>query len=641
MPLIPQSKDRYLRSPVFVASSPDPLLSVVIWDAGGERLERFPLDLDGNAGAPEIGPYVVGGIVAIEPGDSPFATDDPDAELRARDGDACVRIDHGSGECVVTLERGTRRTEVFRAHGTAMAPAVARAGGGTWVAFHHDVREDTRVADVAKWIALRFVSHDGVLFAPSAPMTDRDRDREGVEQSFEFPALVVGAHGALSLYGRGSHDFFRQDLDHTGFSPRRGLTDGEWGSRGRRPTARRFGDTTLVAFRDRKGIVVLREDAPRGAAPALERVEASFSSCPTSVGAVDRPDPAARYGLRTAFGDIQQHSAHSDGVGTADEAYLRARHRYGDDFVALTDHESFIGKRTGPGEWKYLQAVATKHDVPGSFATLYAYEWTGQRYPGPGHKCVYLPRVGMPLVSRDDVPEGKALVQAIKSVGGIASPHHVGWTGCDEAGHDPVGQPVFEICSCHGCYEHANHPLGQRGDLTDQLIDAMLAKGHRFGFTASTDSHGLLYHHGEARKRDPYRTGLTAVQVASLHRDDVLEALRTRRCYATSGVKILLDVTVNGAPMGSELVTDDALDVHVVVHGEGPLARIEVVSDRGVIACEETNAFAHETRFSVRGRYVYVRVTQADGEMAWSSPVFIDAAASKPISAASASNIHA
>ena len=44
------------------------------------------------------------------------------------------------------------------------------------------------------------------------------------------------------------------------------------------------------------------------------------------------------------FGDIQQHSAHSDGVGSADETYLRARYRYGDDFAALTDHESFLGK---------------------------------------------------------------------------------------------------------------------------------------------------------------------------------------------------------------------------------------------------------------------------------------------------------
>lgn len=642
VPLIPQSKTRYLRSPSFLARE-TPTLQVVVWDEAGEHVERFALDpTTGEPGEIEVLPVVPGGVVALEPGDVPTPTDDVDAELRARDGAATVHVRHEGGESIVSLARaGHDDVVVFRAFGSVMAPACAAADGGVWVAFHHDVREDTRVTDVAKWIALRFVTDDGRVLEPSAPMTDRDRDREGVEQSFEFPALVVGASGAVRLYGRGSHDFFRQDLDHTGFSPRHGLTDGEWGSRGRRPTARRFGATTLVAFRDRKGIVVVAEPSPEGGAPALVPAAIAFNEAPARVPAT-RPDPAARHGLRTAFGDIQQHSAHSDGVGTADEAYLRARHRYGDDFVALTDHESFIGKRTGPGEWAYLQAVATKHDAPGAFATLYAYEWTGQRYPGPGHKCVYLPRVGMPLVSRDDVPEGRALVQSIKALGGIASPHHVGWTGCDEPGHDPVGQPVFEICSCHGCYEHPDHPLGQRGELTDQLVSVMLAKGHRFGFTASSDSHGLLWHHGEARKRDPYRTGLTAVQVRSLHRDDVLEALRARRCYATSGAKILLDVTVNGAPMGSEIVADGPpLAVHVIAHGEGPLARVEVIADGVVAAREDVDAMTHEARFSVQARYLYVRVTQQDGEMAWSSPVFVDAGRRVGLSDDAARSSHA
>ena len=59
-----------------------------------------------------------------------------------------------------------------------------------------------------------------------------------------------------------------------------------------------------------------------------------------------------------------------------------------------------------------------------------------------------------------------------------------------------MGQPFWEICSCHGCYEHADHPLGQRGELFDQMVDAALAKGLRFGFIANSDGHGLLWHHG-------------------------------------------------------------------------------------------------------------------------------------------------
>lgn len=629
MALLEQSKTRYLRSPRLTLRPEGVTLHLVAWEEGGERILRVPLDRAGEvSGAIEEGPLVPA-IPALDHARPPGVAASSAVELEARDAGERVLAVHEDGRSRIVLERASSSIPVFEAVGMATAPALARAPRGTWVAFHHDVREDTRIADVAKWIAVRFVDDEGVVHEPSAPMTGRDRDLAGVEQSFEFPSLVVGSDGALAIFGRGSHDFFRQDLSAAGFGERRSLSDGEWGSRGRRIVALRLDDGgVLAARRDRKGIVVDRQDEPSGGFPALVRADVDY----TARARVERPaldrtrDPAARHGLATFFGDIQQHSAHSDGVGSADEAYLRARYRYGDDFVALTDHESFLGKRTGPGEWAFLEDVADRHDAPGRFATLIAYEWTGVRHPGPGHKCVYLPRRGLALVSRDDVPKGRDLVSRIRALGGIASPHHIGWTGCDEEGHDPEGQPVWEICSCHGCYEHADHPLGQRGEHRDQLVDVMLAKGHRFGFTASSDSHGLLWHHGESRKRDPYRTGLTAVQAAACTRDLVLEALRARRCYATSGAKILLDVTVEGQPMGSILRRSGPVTVEVRAVGEGPLARVELVGPGGVLFRSEASGREHELRTELTAPYVYARVVQADGEMAWSSPVFVDPA---------------
>ncbi len=630
MPLLPQLPERYLRSPRLEAlpagpsGGPVARLWVVAWEPAGERLLAFSLAADGEPGAPEEGPLLPA-IVALSPS-TPPSPDGAAAELRAASARGAVEVrHHEDGRSEVVLARDGVERRVFRARCTVAAPAVADApGGGTWVAFHHDLREDAGVVDVAKWIALRYVAADGAVFEPAAPMLGRDRDLAAVEQSFEFPALVVGRDGAVALFGRGSHNFWRQDLSSAGFTERAGISDGEWGSRGRRVTAVMLADgALLVARRDRKGIVVDRQDAPSGGAPALAPAVVDLAPGPNAVHAAraDR-DPARAHGLRTYFGDIQQHSAHSDGVGSADEAYLRARHRYGDDFVALTDHESFLGKRTGPGEWEYLKDVADRHDAPGAFATLIAYEWTGKMYPGPGHKCVYFPRRDVPIVSRDDVPAGGDLVRRVRALGGFASPHHIGWTGCDEEGHDPDGQPVWEICSCHGCYEHADHPLGARGEHAHQLVDVMLRKGHRFGFTAASDSHGLLYHHGECRKRDPYRTGLTAVQAPALTREAVFEALRARRCYATSGAKILLDVTVNGAPMGSELTERGPLHVAVSAVGESALERLDLVGPEGVLATRPAAGDALAFEAVVDAAFVYARVVQRDGEMAWSSPVF-------------------
>jgi hypothetical protein len=634
MPTIEQSKSRYLHAPRLIDRAGEPALRTIAWEPEGERLVDFELDHDA-AVTGESASAIVPAIVALD-----ARTGDPSAdaatELEAWDGDARVVVHHHADVSEVVLERDGVNTTVFRARGIAVAPAVATAiasqgPAGTWVAFHHDVREDTGASDVAKWIALRFVTREGRVLEPSAPMTDRDRDREGVEQSFEFPALAVGRDGAVTLFGRGSHDFYRQDLNAAGFTPRKSLSDGEWGSRGRRiGVGRRRDGSLLVARRDRMGIVVDVQPEPAGGMPALQEAVVDLTSGIAPRGAErrarDAADPALRWGFQTYFGDIQQHSAHSDGIGSAEEAYLRARYRYDDDFVALTDHESFLGKRTGPGEWTYLQDVADRFEEPGSFATLLAYEWTGARYPGPGHKCVYVPERGLELLSRDVLPRGPALVEALAQQRGLASPHHIGWTGCDEEAHDPVTTPVWEICSCHGCYEHADHPLGQRGELRDQLVDVMLRKGHRFGFTASSDSHGLLYHHGEARKRDPYRTGLTAIQAPSLDRAAVLDALRTRRCYATSGVKILLDVTVDGAPMGSTIrASGSALVVEVRARGTAKIARVDLVGPDGVLESVAIDADEADFRRETSAGFVYARVVQTDGEMAWSSPVFVDA----------------
>ncbi len=631
--LVPQQPDRYLRSPRLAVSDAGIALHAIAWLGGsdaGEAHLMFPLELEPGVQVREPAAIASGAaLLDLAHGDVPWITDDPSDEDRAFAGDEHVVIERDAGGSRVILARGARRIEVWRHRGTAAAPALAITDGGTWVAFHHNVREDTHVPDLTKWIAVYFVDADGAVHAPSAPMTDRDRDREGEEQGFEFPSLLVGPDGALAIFGRGSHCFWRQDLTALGFGPRAPLGGGDWGCRGRRVSAIAAGERLLTARRERQGIVIETMDAPEGGRATLTpTVVARASEAPVRL----RPraaDPATRWKRHTLFGDIHQHSAHSDGCGTAHEPYLRARHEYGDDFCALSDHESFLGKRIGPGEWRYLEAVAEQHHAPGapglgSFSTLFAYEWTGRAYPGPGHKVVYSDRRGTDIVSRDREPTGEGLIARLRETGSIAVPHHVGWTGADEAAHDPSVQPIWEICSCHGCYLSADHPLGGRGDLRDQMVDAVLRRGARFGFIACSDGHGLLFHHGVGRKRDPFRTGLTAVQVEHNDRSHILEALRARRSYATSGVPIYLDVDAEGSPMGSEVKRG----ARVIVRAAGcaPLRSVALVGPDGIIAETTAQGIEATLEAELSSPWAYAKVEQVDGEMAWSSPLWTEAA---------------
>lgn len=664
--LLPHRPERYLRTPHLLAEGQLPAeepsqaqagtlaegtlatLSVIAWEGDHECVLRFPVGVEGRVDGPGLGSPAVGAperlfaqpaIAGLTRGDAlPRPTDAPGVVDHFAGARSAVWVERRGGwSRVLCSARGATPTLVWEAWATAAAPTLAETDDGVWVAFHHNLREDDGRPDLAKWVALRFVTAGGEVLAPAASMRERDRDLDGEEQNFEFPTLCVGSDGALSLYGRGSHAFYRQRLSAEGFGPRERLGDGTWGCRGRWVAACRLGDSTeLSARREKDGIALSLKESASGGRPALvevatrhpERAHRDVPRRPTG------PDPARRDGRMTLFGDIHQHSAHSDGCGSADEPYVRARHVYGDDFVALTEHESFIGKRIGPGEWEYLKSVAEGYDEPGTFATLIAYEWTGRRYPGPGHKVVYAPDANFPIISRDDVPEGADLLAEVKRHGGFAVPHHVGWTGADADAHDPLVQPVWEICSCHGCYLYADHPLGARGDLRDQMVEAVLRQGRRFGFIACSDGHGLLYHHGAARKRDPFRCGLTAVQAKARTREAILEALRERRCYATSGVPILLDVRAGEAsspdmPMGSAL-PDAPVALWATATGASPLLRIALVGPDGVLAEGRPSGDSAPASYSAEVQHslarppawVYAKVEQRDGERAWSSPIF-------------------
>jgi hypothetical protein len=317
------------------------------------------------------------------------------------------------------------------------------------------------------------------------------------------------------------------------------------------------------------------------------------------------------------FGDLHQHTAHSDGCGSVEELWTAARDQRGLDFAAITDHDQFCRRALGPATWRIATQSAASFNEPGRFTAIAGYEYTGPRHPGPGHKCVYFgDRVPERVPERDI----DALFALLRELGAIAVPHHVGWTGGDFAHHDPALQPVWEICSVHGCYEAEDacpaHPPRVDHIIPGQFVRDALAAGLRFGFIGATDSHGLDWHHGIARWRNPFRAGLACVIGAENTRDGILASLRARRCYATSGARIVVRAELDGAALGSELA------------GTAPIKKIVAVDAHGecVLELARAGTFARaRTKLSLRDdlAYVYVRVEQADDECAWLSPFWI------------------
>ncbi|UCG15831.1 MAG: CehA/McbA family metallohydrolase [Phycisphaerales bacterium] len=527
------------------------------------------------------------------------------------------------------------------------APALAIDDRGrVWTAWHSD-RSESRQWDIPKWVHVRcFDGKD--WFTPREPVPGMWDDPRGEDQGFEFPTLCFDTSGELWLFGRPSHGFNAVRYAGSNWSHVYRFNKPGWGGRGQRVRCAAVDNAVWTVRRDLQHILLQRVNVGTagGTPPVVVPVEAH--------GAAAEEPPAAPAGAwleasafrlpdeyRIFFGDMHMHSWLSDGVGSPDGIYARARDAYGFDFAALTDHDDFIGNRILPSEWDRMTALANLFNDPGRFATLCAFEWTDPRFPkGDGHKNVYYRDTG-PMLWHTAPPtvDAASLVAKLRKLQGFCVPHHIGWTGMDRRTHDPVGQPVMEICSVHGAYEFmGNLPIKHRGGIRGCFVQDGLSAGRTFGLVAGSDSHGLAWHHGIARRRNPWTHGLTAVLATELSRQAVWDALAARRCYATSGPKIALDFRVDDHVMGSACTATGSPVITARVAAPSRLQYVTVVRNGEDIYTTGGDVNSARVRIvdedwppapGVRW-YYYLRVVQLDGEMAWSSPIFVSDRAPGP-----------
>ncbi|PWB79213.1 MAG: hypothetical protein C3F15_00080 [Holophagae bacterium] len=347
------------------------------------------------------------------------------------------------------------------------------------------------------------------------------------------------------------------------------------------------------------------------------------------------------------WGDLHGHSAMSDGSGSGEEYYRAASGPAALDVVALSDHEWQLDA----GEWATVERLCRDHDRPGELVPLLAWE-----YSLGGHRVVYSKScTGTPPAAAFDGPkelwqveynhdpirswtrggDGRPLLDFASSAALFADhrgtdtlivPHTSATShmGNDWDAHDPSLVRLVEIYSAHGSDEAAASPRPVAPFVERGSAQAALARGYRLGFIACGDSHDG--HPGRSLS-GRWPGGLTAILAPRLDRDAVWQALSSRRVYATTGARILLDLEVAGEPMGGEVVAAGPVEVRLEAHGVELLDRVEVVGAGGVVAGFAPAALDFATTVEMPPCaavcWYYLRVVQRDGEMAWSSPAWV------------------
>ncbi|GAB5537553.1 MAG: hypothetical protein Rubg2KO_38020 [Rubricoccaceae bacterium] len=554
------------------------------------------------------------------------------------------------------------------------ASLASDADGRLWIGLASNRNEARRdPAWLTKWSTL--YCFDGTeLTEPVGPRPDVDLYNEHAYQGWEFPAVGVGGDGSVVLFGQSAHSVLAQRASSDGWGNAHTIVDRTWGSW--KPQCRVAGSDPMVLVSMGLGgaqIQWISCTGPGDASPMLAPASSPLPALPENSAVwgdptnararADRPTVRASDGTEYGiyFGDLHAHSIYSDAVGDVDEFYHRYRDLYGYDFAALTDHDYLDGIELSASELKMIWNHADRMTEPGSFLAWYAYEWTSPAISvhaaegaavGEGHRHVLYPDQTGPLV-RYGAPEsntGAKLLEKLKGHRALVIPHHTSWSGTDWDAHDPELQRVVEIVSTHGRFEYpGNQPIGYRRDHihTEKTVLDALNRGYKLGFVGGSDSHGLRWHaielegraahipHGTrvGTKEDAYRTGMTAILSRQLDREHLFEAVYERRCYATSGVPIVLDFRVDAALMGSELTVEGSPTISVRVEGTGPLRAVEVIRSGHVFSGLQMQpgegipevSFELVDTMLIPGEeaYYYLRVTQEDGNMAWSSPIWV------------------
>ena len=338
--------------------------------------------------------------------------------------------------------------------------------------------------------------------------------------------------------------------------------------------------------------------------------------------------------LRILRGDVHRHTGYSaDGArdGSLTDAY-----RYMIDAAAL-DWGGCCDTGNGEGHeyfWWRQQTMADAYLMVSRFTPMFAFEHM-VRYP-EGHRVAVFARRGvrpiphLPAVAVDapaaPAPDTQLFYKYLRAFGGISIPHTTATDmGTDWRDSDVDVEPDVEIYDgFRQSYERPDAPrAAKEGDAINGLrpagfVSEALNKGLRLGFLASSDH--ISTHIAYAN-----------VLAAGDSRDAILDALKKRHVYASTD-DIIADVRCEDHLMGDEFTTTGAPRISVKLTGAAKFSKVVIVKD-GAEAYTVTPG-AREVSFDwtdpaamnpEKTSYYYVRGEQEDGQLVWTSPMWIRA----------------
>jgi redox-regulated HSP33 family molecular chaperone len=141
-----------------------------------------------------------------------------------------------------------------------------------------------------------------------------------------------------------------------------------------------------------------------------------------------------------------------------------------------------------------------------------------------------------------------------------------------------------------------------------------LEKGNYLGVIASSDHKST-------------HVSFAMVYAEEFSRQGIMDGIKKRHTYGATD-NIVLDVRMNGCAMMGDVIKADERRINIYVHGTGKIKDIVLVKDGKEYPLKHSGKKKVKVEWVDENKnenesYYYVRVMQEDGELAWSSPIWI------------------
>ena len=394
-----------------------------------------------------------------------------------------------------------------------------------------------------------------------------------------------------------------------------------------------YGGAPNVRFRgasrdiDKRGDIV-RPDEDIVYLEALDRERALFGrSKPIGL-------PEKFGGFHVYFGDVHAHPSY-DLLTEIRDAYEQANPWSGHNFAHILLHTNSPHYYPSERGWKAsVEARQQLCETPG-FVSCAGVE----QYGSKGHRTVLFESIAQEQrfvrdydweACKSDLWNVRDLWRALQDYRAFTCIHHSKFIG--DADFDIQPHPLERLAEIYSRWG-SSEAHGRRSVLY------ALKRGWRLGFIGGSDSYLGRPGYGPYGVNDGL--GLAGVFAERLSWKAVYDAMYDRRCYATTGKHILLWFELDGQMMGRELNGfAGARRVAMRAAGTSEITKLELIRNGDpIVACSPDSLTFDETlddtealdklflnpvrREDAPFCFYYVRLTQCDGNMAWSSPIWV------------------